>query len=123
MYRASLVASLVLFGTALGAPAPFPREKRQPPVVNLSGMTWAGDGPDAPTTYYFNPNGTLTYSYWKRTHSNGTWKQEGKRVYWEANKRYYQFEGTIEGHVITGTGWNVAGWRGRLRIQASKPDR
>jgi hypothetical protein len=120
MHRASLVASLVFFSTALAAPAPFPREKRQPPVISLSDMTWAGDGPDAPTTYYFAPNGTLTYSYDGRIYSNATWRQEGKRVYWEANKRYYQFEGTIEGHVITGTGWNVAGWKGQLRIQPAK---
>src|SRR5262249_39837716 len=123
MYRASLVALMVLLGTALAAPAPFQREKRQPPVLNLYGMTWAGDGPDAPTTYYFDPNGTLTYSYMKRTYSNGAWKQEGKRVCWESNKRYYEFEGTIEGNTITGTGRNIVGWKGQLRIQASKANR
>jgi hypothetical protein len=123
VYRTALVALLLSLGTVVAAPAPFPREKRQPPVLNLAGMTWAGDGPDAPTTYYFDPNGTLTYSYSKRTYSNGTWKQDGKRVFWEANRRYYQFEGTIAGDTITGTGWNQAGWKGQLRIQPAKSTR
>jgi len=123
VYRTALLASILVLGTALAAPAPFPREKKQPQVPSLAGTTWAGDGPDAPTTYYFDPNGTLTYSYSKRTYSNGTWKQEGKRVYWESNKRYYEFEGTIEGNTITGTGRNVAGWKGQLTIQASRAPR
>jgi suppressor of fused-like protein len=46
MYRTALLVAVLSFGTLVAAPAPFPREKRQPPVVSLAGMTWKGDGPD-----------------------------------------------------------------------------
>src|SRR3954451_2025338 len=49
---------------------------------------WAGDGPVSETTYHFRADGVLIYSYGGRTHANGTWKQQGDGVYWEANNRF-----------------------------------
>ena len=100
MVRVALVGVAVFAAVAGGAPVP--REDQRPPV-KLAGTVWEGDGVVAPTVYTFNEDGTLTAAYNGSTHHKcGTWRQNGTRVYWESNRRYCEFEGTLTGTTIKG---------------------
>lgn len=110
MPRALLLVLLLSLGPAWAAPVPFPKPKKKPAVLDLAGTTWVGNGIVAtPTTYTFEPGGVLAYSYNNRRYRNGTWKQTGNQVYWEANGKFCEFDGTFEGNRMTGRVWNVRG--------------
>jgi hypothetical protein len=101
--------------------APLPPEARIKPVKEVAGTVWEGDGVVAPTVYYFEKGGVLTYSYNGAAYSNGTWKQDGERIYWEFNERYCEFEGKISGDTISVNAWNVKGGKWELTIKL-RPD-
>lgn len=108
MFRLS-AACLVLI-SASATSAPVPREEMRPPIP-LAGSVWEGEGVvENPTVYEFHPNGRITMSYSGQRHTNiGTWSQDGRRVYWEANGQYCEFEGSLSGTTITGRSWNKPG--------------
>jgi hypothetical protein len=115
MFRLSSVCVVLLAVSAFGAP--IPREEQRPPVP-LAGSAWEGDGVVAPTVYEFHPDGRMTMSYNGARFANiGTWKQDGTRVYWEANNRYCEFEGTLSGTTITGQSWNQPGGKWTLTVK------
>jgi hypothetical protein len=115
MFRLAVMCVLMLVASAVAAP--IPREDQRPPVP-LAGSVWEGDGVVAPTTYEFHPDGRITMSYNGRRHQNiGTWHQDGTRVYWEANNRYCEFEGTLSGTTITGKSWNQPGGNWTLCVK------
>ncbi len=70
-----------------------------------------------PTTYTFARGGVLVYSYNGQTYTSGSWKQTGVTIYWETNKRYAEFEGTVTGNEMAGKAWNVAGGRWDLKMK------
>ena len=82
---------------------------------------WIGkDGPVGDvtlTTFRFQPDGVLVYSYNGNTHENAHWKQTGDRLYFEMNDKYRQGEAKINGNRIEIKSWNVTGvkWRTTLR--------
>ena len=108
MFRLSTVCLALLSASAISAPVP--REEMRPPVP-LTGSVWEGDGVvESPTVYEFHPNGRLTVSHSGERYANiGTWSQNGRRVNWEMNDRYCEFEGTLKGTTITGRSWNQPG--------------
>lgn len=116
MFRAASVCLIFLAASATSAP--IPREDQFPPVP-LAGSTWEGDGVVAkPTVYEFHPNGRITMSYNGNRYVNiGTWRQDGRSVYWEANNRYCEFEGTLTGTTITGRSWNKPGGKWTLTVK------
>jgi opacity protein-like surface antigen len=116
-----LPALALLVAGAAAAAAPVPKEKK-PPAPKLEGTTWSGDGVVAPTTYTFEKDGTLVYSYNGQTYTSGSWKQEGARVYWETNNRYCEFEGTVKGSEMAGKAWNVTGGKWELKMKRD-PDK
>lgn len=112
-----LTLACVTLTTAFAVGAPVPREDQRPPVP-LAGSVWEGDGVVAKTVYEFHPDGRISMTYSGRRHHNiGTWTQEGTRVYWEANKRYCEFEGTLRGTTITGHSWNKPGGNWTLTVR------
>jgi opacity protein-like surface antigen len=112
-----LLAGVVLVAAcAVAAAAPVPKERKKP-VPQLEGTTWSGDGVVAPTTYTFARGGVLVYSYNGQTYTSGSWKQTGVKIYWETNKRYAEFEGTVTGNEMAGKAWNVAGGRWDLKMK------
>lgn len=116
MFRLSTVCLLLLAATA--GSAPVPREDMRPPIP-LAGSVWEGDGVvSKPTVYEFHPDGRITMSYNGNRHVNiGTWSQDGRRIYWEANQRYCEFEGTLTGTTITGRSWNKPGGKWELTVR------
>lgn len=116
MFRLAAVCVGVLATTVGGAPVP--REDMRPPLP-LAGSVWEGDGVvTTPTVYEFHTDGHLTMTHSGRRYINvGTWKQDGRKVYWEANEKYCEFEGTVTGTTIKGRSWNKPGGKWELTIK------
>jgi hypothetical protein len=115
----TLALAVLLTQSAVPAPAA-PVPKGFPAVPRLEGTAWEGDGVVAPTTYRFEKDGVLVYTYNGTTYRNGTWKQDGKKVYWECNNRYCEYDGTVERDELRVRAWNVAGGRWELVIKRRK---
>lgn len=91
-------------------------------VPRVEGTTWEGKGPtDDFTVYTFEKGGVLCYSYNKATYRNGTWKQEGDKVYFETNNRFLEFQGTVKRDELSGRWWNVRDAKGELRLKPKSP--
>ena len=92
----------------------------RPPIINIAGTTWSGNGVVAPTVYTFEKDGSLTYSYNGNTYNRGSWTQKGKEIYWEMNDKYCEFKGTITKETITGNSWNVRGGSWDITVKKGK---
>jgi hypothetical protein len=119
-FRIAIPVLLIGLASAWAAPAPFPRPKKQPAVIDLTETTWAGDGIVTTTTYHFEKGGILRYRYNNVTYRNGTWKQTGNKIYWEANDRFCEFQGTFKDGLMTGRVWNVRGDQANLLIRRQR---
>jgi len=77
-------------------------------VINLKDTEWVGlDSMEkVVTTYRFEKGGVLAYCYRGKSYRNGTWKQDGKNVYFECNNKFWECQATITGEVIEGETWN-----------------
>jgi len=109
MTRPAVLAVLIFAATAsadVGPPARFEQEG-----TRVAGTTWlADDGPLGQVTYFFEPSGVLVYTYANGTqYRNGTWKQQGDQLYFEANQAYREFRAPIRSGKIVGPSWNKAG--------------
>ncbi|MSQ93413.1 MAG: hypothetical protein EXR98_02530 [Gemmataceae bacterium] len=114
----SFACLAVAMGIAQAIPARLPYEPPDPPkppqaFIELRDTAWAGIEP-ADRNIFFHSNGGLSYGIAQKPF--GTWKQEGNTVYFEFNKRYREFRGTIEGNTIRGESWNTAGKRWQTRL-------
>jgi hypothetical protein len=115
MFRQTVVCLVLLTTSAAGAPVP--REELRPPIP-LGGSVWEGDGVVAPTVYEFHPDGQMTLSYSGQRYPNtGTWKQDGRAIYWETCGQYCEFQGTQTGNSITGRSWNKPGGEWTLTVK------
>lgn len=118
MKKVSLSAALVavLACAALACATPAGRSD----ASGVAGTVWAGtDSRGDFYEYHFQRDGSLHYrspsGFWK----NGTWEQDGTKIYMETNKRYSERLGRISGDVMEGRGHNVQGerwtWRASRR--------
>jgi hypothetical protein len=102
---AFVLVALVAFGSAPRVAA----DDEKPPSVE--GTEWVG--PDLPeqfvTTYRFEKGGKLVYHYNGTTYDNGTWKQDGDKVYFEVNDKYREAKLKIKGDTLSGDSWNTTG--------------
>ena len=115
-----MLAAVVLFAFAsVASAAPVPRELLKQ-AENLEGTTWSGDGVVAPTVYTFNKGGGLTFSYGGTTHTTGSWKQDGNKIYWETCNKYCEFDGTFEFGQMSGKAHNVANGKWDLKMAKVK---
>lgn len=81
-------------------------------VQNLEGTIWSGvDSGGKSFVYEFLPNGVLKFTVETGTFTDGSWKQDGKLVYFEINNKYAEGEGVISDNLMTGNGWNQAGYK------------
>ncbi|MEO2088922.1 MAG: hypothetical protein ABGY75_05420 [Gemmataceae bacterium] len=114
------VVPLVLVLVALPAvAAPVPKSIKQNAAPSLEGTTWAGvhDGVAdlGRIEYTFLPEGKISYKHANgSTYTQGSWKQEGSKLYWECNQKYAEFnlefkDGQFEGnaHNVTGKQWKI----------------
>ena len=111
------VALLAFMPVAFAAPVPKEILKK---FEDLEGTTWSGDGVVAPTVYIFLKGGVLSYSYNGATHTAGSWKQDGNKIYWETNNKYCEFDGTFENGAMTGKAHNVANGKWDLKMTKAK---
>jgi hypothetical protein len=75
------------------------------------------------TTFRFEKGGVLAYYYNGFTYRNGTWKQDGASVYFEMNKKFREFKGTVKGDEMTGDSWNKKGNKWQTAIyKYNRPD-
>jgi hypothetical protein len=122
--------SLILFAllaTPLVFAAPIPKSMKTSKVPQLAGTTWVSeDQADlGSVTYTFHEDGGLTYSYGKNgisTYKDASWKQDGSTVYFECNKKYVEYNGSIEDGVMTMKAANVANnsWLVKIRPKDEK---
>lgn len=112
---------------AIDPPAPAasavaPAKVAEAEPVRLAGTVWAGpDSHGDHYEYHFIPSGELHYSsssgFWK----NGTWKQDGAKVYMETNNKYSERWGIISGRRMSGEAKNVTGaawtWTADMRLE------
>lgn len=77
--------------------------------LSLEGTIWSATDSDGERwMFHFEKGGILHYGLNGPTYRNGTWRQDGMRLYMETNKRYAEFHGTIRGDRIVGRAANVA---------------
>ncbi len=112
--RVSIAAALLLLPLAGCATGPAtlgePAIQGEAAVPSIAGTTWEGtDVHGDHYVYEFLEDGTLRYTTHEGSWTNGTWTQDGARVYMETNQRYAERVGTIAGSKMTGRGWNVTG--------------
>jgi hypothetical protein len=104
---------LTWFVLAIGIVHAVPaRPLYEPPPENvpieLGDTEWVGV--EAADQYFaFHRDGTLSYVRGQK--GNASWKIEGNILYFEINNKYREFRGVVQGHVIQGESWNVAGRR------------
>ena len=124
----TLAWCLLTFGVAQAVPDRLPYEPPPAPapvIPDLRGTTWTGwnDGVKSDWVVLFEPDGTLNYSYGRSTYRNGTWKLEGITLYYESNGKYAEFQGILQGDVIHGESWNVAGLRWQIHLRRAPPSK
>jgi hypothetical protein len=89
-------------------------------TASVAGTTWAGTDSDGDYyEYYFQANGALHYKSPGGFYKNGSWKQDGDKIYMETNKKYAERQGLISGAHMEGKAWNVKGqtwtWQAQKR--------
>jgi hypothetical protein len=95
-------------------------------IRSIEGTEWSAPADGAGVTnvtYFFERGGILVYRYNGRTFRNGTWRQEGNRVYFECNQKYRECRAALRGDRIEGDSWNVAGarWQTNLGRERGAP--
>lgn len=113
------VLMLIGLGVLDAAPArplydPPPPPKQAAPF-SLAGTYWFGKCYVDNFWIIFEEQGTINWGYGqldaKKAGSTGTWKLEGKKVYFEFNKKTLEFEGTTDGVIMEGLTFNNSGSR------------
>jgi outer membrane biogenesis lipoprotein LolB len=100
-----VLAAILLLGPAAGGHAPPPKDAAAAP--KLDDTEWTGLDDQAVTTIRFEKDGVLAYIYNGHSYRNGTWKQDGKNLYFEMNDKYRECKATVTGDTIEGDSWNV----------------
>lgn len=117
----SLVWTVLVINLIGAAPARLPLEpKLPPPQLELRGTTWQGQDHVPNYRITFESDGTLTYGYNGKANRGGSWTLEGNKLYWEVNKQYREFRGTVVGNVIQGDSWNKTGKRWQTHLNQVK---
>ncbi len=93
---------------------------RQSTTPSVSETTWEGKDSDGEySTYNFLTEGILHYEIPSGSWQNGTWKQDGNKIYYEMNNKFSEQYGTIRGNKMKGTGHNIEGhewtWNARKK--------
>jgi hypothetical protein len=117
----ALACIAVPWGALDAVPVPEKRPE-MPERIDIAGTIWEGiDGPQGElghTRYTFEPDGALSWTdKFGSFPKQGSWKLEGSVLYFETCKKYREFRGPIQGNVVSGESWNVAGARWPLTIK------
>jgi hypothetical protein len=110
---AYLIVAALPSARAMPARLPYdPSALRHADPFELCGSRWFGsDIESGDWEITFEKDGAITYTYKGRTFRNGSWQWQGNALYFETNKKFYEFRGTLQGNLIDGESWNVKGIR------------
>lgn len=98
---------------------PIPKAGRK--ATEIVGTTWEGtDSLGIKMSCFFRKDGVLEYSTNTNTYTNGTCKQDGKKVTWECNGKYAEYEGTIEKDEMKMEAKNVTGLKWSIKLTPVK---
>lgn len=85
---------------------------------SVENTTWKGHGNKKKLLIlYFKPKGILHYKSPTGFFKNATWKQTGNTIYFETNKKYAEYSGTIVGHTMKGKAHNVVDLKWTWKVQ------
>jgi hypothetical protein len=103
---------LALVAAAPSVAAPVPKSIKQSAAPTVEGTTWAGvhDGVAdlGRIEYTFLPDGKLSYKHANgSTYTQGSWRQDGGKLYWECNDRYAEFDLEFQNGQFEGNAKNV----------------
>jgi hypothetical protein len=117
MIRFLLVA--LAFTSAVAFADPIPKKSRQ--VQQVKDTKWEGmDSLGHRETYHFMSDGAMEYAMDSARSNIGSWKQDGKKVTWECNNKYAEYEGTIENGEIKMEAKNVTGLTWSVTLKPAK---
>ncbi len=102
-------------------PVPHRKPKAVPVFVDLTGTSWEGQDGEFYVRFVFEPGGTLYYTYKNGEYRNATWKLDGERLYFEMNKQFREFRGTVKGDTITGESRNRPGMQWKTTLKRVPP--
>jgi hypothetical protein len=88
-----------------------PDAPKEAPRFKLDETTWEGQDFVPNYRITFHADGTVTHGYNQRANRGGSWTFDGTNLYFEVNKKYREFKGTVVGDTIKGNSWNVKGKR------------
>ena len=119
LFACSLTWLVLAIGMAEAVPARRLYEPELPKeeVLELAGTTWVGKDFVANYRITFERDGTMTYGANNAKNRGGSWKLVGHTLYFEMNKKYREFQGTVSGNVLQGDSWNVTGKRWQTFLQ------
>ncbi len=113
-----LVFTALAVGVLHAAPArlPYVPEKlpAPPQELDLRGTTWDSRLKAEDRMFVFHSDGTLHFG---GNTEKSSWRVEGNTVYVEINNGYRFFRGTVQGDVMEGESWNIAGSRWTTRLE------
>jgi len=115
-FGCTLLGFTLAVGVAHAVPA---RPLYEPPEplapVSLAGTYWFGKCYADNFWLIFEEQGTINWGYGqldaKKAGSTGTWKLDGKDLYFEFNRKTLEFRGTTDGQTIDGMAFNNSGSR------------
>ncbi len=115
---ACLITAALPDARAVPARLPYdPSARKHADPFELCGSRWFGsDIESGDWEITFEKDGAISYAYNGRTFHNGSWQWQGNALYFETNKKFYEFRGTFQGNLIDGESWNAKG----IRWQNSK---
>jgi hypothetical protein len=110
----------IVLATSLAHTAPA-QPRYEPPelptFIDLRGTSWQGQDHVANYRVTFESDGTLTFGYNNKFNRGGSWALDGNKLYFEVNKKYREFKGTVNGSSLQGDSWNVTGKRWQTNLQ------
>lgn len=91
--------------------------------LDIRGTSWVGQDFVPNYQMTFKADGTLSYGYKGKLNHGGSWIQQGNSVYFEINKKYREFKGSVDADTLQGESWNVTGkrWQTHLRRASTSP--
>lgn len=118
-----LLGVLAVLAVAAAAwAAPVPKSIKQKRAPDVTGTTWVSDETEAKLgvlEYTFLEGGKLSWRTQgqNRTNTNGSWKQDGDKLWWEVNNVYVNYNVTFADGRFDGDALNKVNFRWSISLK------